>query len=100
MIVEHIVLDSLLNWLQEQHTDATNQIKKLNVSIDWVEEERAKIEERNPFNPEGCCDFIKRQEKSLDNYNWKLCSELFELEQLKTFIESSMDFLFVVKYVN
>ena len=100
MIVEHIVLDSLLNWWQEQHTDATNQIKKLNVSIDWVQEERAKIEERNPFNPEGCRHFIKHQEKSLDDYNWKLCSELFELEQLKTFIEFSMDFLFDVKYVN
>ena len=100
MIVEHIVLECLLNWLQEEHKDTMNQIKTLNVSIEWVQEERSRIEERDSFNPEGSCSYTDCKEKSLGDYNWKLCSELFELEQLRTSMESCIDFLFDVKNVN
>ena len=98
MTAECIVLECLLGWWQDQRRDVIQKISWLEPSFHSIQEERSRIDDmKKSLNPD-VRDLAFNQEKSIEEYHWKLCSELFELEELKRHIECSMDFLYDVKY--
>ena len=98
MTVEHVVLECLLEWLQEQRWDVMRQIASFEPSLRWVEEERTRLNDMKTSDNQNDRDHAYTQERSVEQFHWKVCSERFELEQLKCYSEECLDFLFGVKY--
>jgi len=100
MNVGNIVLQSHLEWTERLHVNIIEQISKFDPGLKYVEEERSRIFHMKQSGDQNLVACALNDERTIEQYHWKLCSERFELLQKKDDLEYDIDFLKHVLFIN